>query len=145
MLKVVENELRQEREREESALDRLAREGAQRMLAEALEAEVGAYVERFRSDRDERGRALVVRNARAPSRQVTVGAGALSVEAPCCSRRHRGLSRTQLRHAENDSTFWTAAQIEVDDSHRRTDDADHERSYSTVLRSPTARAGLRLG
>lgn len=82
MLKVVENELGQEREREESALDRLAREGARRMLAEALEAEVAAYVECFRSERDAQGRALVVRNGRAASRQVMVGSGAISVEAP---------------------------------------------------------------
>lgn len=82
MLKVVENEPRQEREREESALDRLAREGARRMLAEALEAEVAAYIEQFRQERDEQGRALVVRNGRASTRQVTVGAGTISIEAP---------------------------------------------------------------
>lgn len=82
MLKVVENKPRQEREREESALDRLAREGARRMLVEALEAEVESYLERFRAERDERGRALVVRNGRAPTRQVTVGAGTISLEAP---------------------------------------------------------------
>lgn len=82
MLKVVEKEQAQEISREESALDRLAREGARRMLEEALEAEVAAYVERHRADRDESGRALVVRNGRAQQRQVVVGAGVLAVEAP---------------------------------------------------------------
>jgi putative transposase len=83
MLRVVENETRQETEASEvSALDRLAREGAQRMLAEALEAEVEAYVQRYGAERDERSRALVVRNGRARTRQVTVGSGSITVEAP---------------------------------------------------------------
>jgi hypothetical protein len=43
-------------------LDEIARQGASRMLIEALEAEVEEYLESSRSERDERGRALVVRN-----------------------------------------------------------------------------------
>lgn len=43
-------------------LDEIARAGARRMLAEALEAEVDAYIETARGERDEQGRALVVRN-----------------------------------------------------------------------------------
>jgi hypothetical protein len=35
------------------SLDDLAREGARRMIATALEAEVGEYVERFADDRGE--------------------------------------------------------------------------------------------
>ena len=82
MLKLAENESGHERKSEESALDRLAREGAQRMLAEALEAEVEAYLECHRRARDQEGHAIVVRNGRARARQVTVGAGTLRVEAP---------------------------------------------------------------
>ena len=82
MLKVIENEAGQGKNQEESALDRLAREGAQRMLAEALEAEVDGYLERHRKARSQDGHALVVRNGRAQARQVTVGAGRLAVEAP---------------------------------------------------------------
>jgi putative transposase len=63
-------------------LDELAREGARRMLIEALEVEVEAYVERHRQERDEMGRALVVRNGRAQERRVTVGSGTLAVRAP---------------------------------------------------------------
>jgi len=43
-------------------LDEIARVGARRMLAEALEAEVEAYLEAAIEERDERGRARVVRN-----------------------------------------------------------------------------------
>ena len=63
-------------------LDEIAREGARRMLAVALEAEVEAYLERHRGDRDENGRALVVRNGKARPRKVTCGAGTLEVQAP---------------------------------------------------------------
>lgn len=82
MLKVVEKKPEDESEREVSALDRLAREGARRMLEQALEAEVEEYIERHRDARDEDGRALVVRNGRARSRSVVVGAGVLDVQAP---------------------------------------------------------------
>ena len=54
-------------------LDELAREGARRMIATALEAEVADYVERFAEERDEDGKRLVVRNGRARERRVTIG------------------------------------------------------------------------
>jgi putative transposase len=63
-------------------LDEIARRGAQRMLAQALEAEVEAYLEAAGEERDERGRALVVRNGRAREREILCGAGAIEVKAP---------------------------------------------------------------
>ena len=63
-------------------LDDLAREGARRMIATALEAEVAEYVERFAQERDESGRRLVVRNGHARERGVTVGSGTVKVRAP---------------------------------------------------------------
>ena len=79
MLKVVEK--RDEREAgEELSLDEIAREGARRMLIEALEAEVDDYVDRHRIERDEQRHALVVRNGRAPTRKVTLGAGTVEVD-----------------------------------------------------------------
>src|SRR5579885_1373744 len=65
-----------------ASLDELAREGARRLIAAALEAEVADYVARLRGERDADGRALVVRNGRARPRTVTVGAGAVEVTAP---------------------------------------------------------------
>ncbi len=65
-----------------ATLDDLAREGARRMLKVALEAEVAAYIERHRDERDDEGHALVVRNGKAKARKVTYGAGTLRVEAP---------------------------------------------------------------
>ena len=46
-------------------LDEIARAGARRMLAEALEAEVADYIEAARGQQDEQGHALVVRNGHA--------------------------------------------------------------------------------
>jgi putative transposase len=63
-------------------LDEIARAGARRMLAEALEAEVEAYIEAARGERDDRGHALVVRNGHARSREILCGAGAVEVRAP---------------------------------------------------------------
>src|SRR5215207_8315096 len=63
-------------------LDEIARQGARRMLAEALEAEVEAYIEAATGERDENGHALVVRNGRAREREVLLGAGAVEVRAP---------------------------------------------------------------
>jgi putative transposase len=67
---------------EGSALDELAREGARQMIAAALKLEVEEYVARLKEHRDERGRALVVRNGSAKPRRVTVGSGTVELEAP---------------------------------------------------------------
>ena len=62
--------------------DGLAREGARRMLAAALEAEVDAYLAAFAGERDEGGRRLVVRNGHARQREILTAAGAIQVQAP---------------------------------------------------------------
>ncbi|WP_043637577.1 IS256 family transposase [Nonomuraea candida] len=63
-------------------IDELVREGARRMLAEALKAEVDAYIAAFADERDETGRRLVVRNGHHQPRQVLTSAGAIEVRAP---------------------------------------------------------------
>jgi transposase-like protein len=65
-----------------SLIDEIVREGARRMLAAALEAEVAAYIAANAGELDERGRRLVVRNGRAEPRQVLTSAGAVEVVAP---------------------------------------------------------------
>ena len=65
-----------------SVIDDIVREGARRMLAEALQAEVDAYIARFSAERDERGRRLVVRNGSHQPRDVLTSAGAVGVVAP---------------------------------------------------------------
>jgi transposase-like protein len=72
----------QERQELTVTLDDIAREGARRMLIEALGLEVGEYIARHAGQRDDNGRALVVRNGKAPARKVTLGAGTIEVRAP---------------------------------------------------------------
>ncbi len=52
------------------------------MLAEALQAEVDAYIAAFADERDEHGRRLVVRNGSHQPREVLTSAGAVEVTAP---------------------------------------------------------------
>ena len=63
-------------------LDAIAREGARRLLAAALEAEVAEALDAARGERDEAGHALVVRNGHAREREVVTVAGAVAVSAP---------------------------------------------------------------
>ena len=70
------------RRRGGSLLDEVVRDGARRMLAAALEAEVAAYVEAHADQLDERGRRLVVRNGHHDPREVVTAAGAVPVRAP---------------------------------------------------------------
>ena len=65
-----------------SLIDQIVRDGARRMLAEALQAEVEAYIARFADERDENGRRLVVRNGSHQPREVLTSAGAVEVTAP---------------------------------------------------------------
>ncbi|MEU7891215.1 IS256 family transposase [Microbispora bryophytorum] len=65
-----------------SLIDQLVREGARKMLAAALQAEVDAYINAFADERDEAGRRLVVRNGSHTPREILTAAGAIEVKAP---------------------------------------------------------------
>jgi predicted amidohydrolase len=65
-----------------SLIDEIVREGARRMLAEALQAEVDAYIAAHAAERDENGRRLVVRNGYHHPREVLTSAGAVEVTVP---------------------------------------------------------------
>lgn len=64
------------------SLDELGREGARRMIAAALEAEVDEYVASLTEEVGEDGKRLVVRNGRARERKLTVGSGTVPIRAP---------------------------------------------------------------
>jgi transposase-like protein len=65
-----------------SLIDDIVRDGARRMLAAALEAEVAAYIDAHAGQLGEDGRRLVVRNGHAVPRQVLTSSGAVEVRAP---------------------------------------------------------------
>jgi transposase-like protein len=70
------------REEPASMLDEICRQGAQRMLAAALEAEADNYIAELLGELDERGRRLVTRNGHAGPRTITTGSGPIRIEAP---------------------------------------------------------------
>ena len=57
----------------EDVLTGILREGAQKLLADAIEAEVAGYLEARQHLRDERGRRLVVRNGHKDERADSDG------------------------------------------------------------------------
>jgi putative transposase len=63
-------------------LTEIAREGARRMLATALEAEIDAFVGQFAEDRLADGRQRVVRHGYGPERKIQTGIGGLEVRRP---------------------------------------------------------------
>ncbi|MEU4411292.1 IS256 family transposase [Streptosporangium sp. NPDC023963] len=65
-----------------SLIDQIVREGARKMLAAALQAEVDAYIAAFADERDAAGRRLVVRNGSHQPREILTAAGAIEVTAP---------------------------------------------------------------
>jgi transposase-like protein len=65
-----------------SLIDQIVREGARKMLAAALQAEVDAYIAAFADERDQAGRRLVVRNGSHQPRELLTAAGAIEVKAP---------------------------------------------------------------
>jgi putative transposase len=72
------------------SLDELAREGARRMIAAALEVEADEYISKLRHLRDERGHVMVVRNGKAQERTVQLGAGPVKMRAPRVNDRRAG-------------------------------------------------------
>ena len=63
-------------------LSELVREGAQRIIRQAVEAELGAFLEEHAAGHDAQGRRAVVRNGYLPSREVLTGVGPVRVQVP---------------------------------------------------------------
>jgi putative transposase len=63
-------------------LGEILKTGAQQMLAQAVEAEVAAYIAAHADQRDDSGQRLVVRNGHKPEREIQTGVGSLKVKQP---------------------------------------------------------------
>lgn len=66
----------------QDVLGGILREGAQRMLAQAIEPEVAAWIEEHSQLVDATGRRQVVRNGYLPQRTITTGLGPVEVRQP---------------------------------------------------------------
>jgi putative transposase len=72
----------------------ILREGAQRMLSCAVEAEVATFLSRFEPETLSDGRARMVRNGHHPARMIQTGLGSLEVTLPRVRDRHRKIRFT---------------------------------------------------
>src|SRR4051795_7917672 len=66
----------------QDVLTDLLRDGARRLLAEAIEAEVAAWIDAHAHLKDASGRQQVVRNGHLPERTIQIGIGPIEVEQP---------------------------------------------------------------
>src|SRR4051812_8392050 len=66
----------------QDVLTALLRDGARRLLVQAIEAEVAAWIDDHSHLKDEQGRRHVVRNGHLPERAIQTGIGPIEVEQP---------------------------------------------------------------
>ncbi len=81
----------------QDVLTEVLREGAQKLLATAVEAEVAAYIDQHADQRDGNGHRLVVRNGHLPERAIQTGIGPVPVRQPRVDDRRTGRDGTRHR------------------------------------------------
>ena len=80
-----------------SVLDQIVKDGAQDMLARALECEVQEFLERHSKIVDGDERRQIVRNGYMPERKVVTGAGTLKVRQPRVRDRRNVIADEKIR------------------------------------------------
>ena len=68
-----------------SVLEEVLRNGARKILQEAIEYEVIEYVQKFQEMKDEMNKRLVTKNGYLPTRDVLTGLGPINVRQPSLS------------------------------------------------------------
>jgi transposase-like protein len=81
----------------QDVLTGILREGAQKLLAQAIEAEVDAHIEAHKELRGERGHRLVVRNGHKDERELQTGAGPVTVRQPRVNDRRMDENGQRVR------------------------------------------------
>ena len=99
----------------EDPLTELAREGARRMLAEALKAEADVFVASFSDDLLPDGRQRLVRHGYGPERSIQTGIGAIDVRRPKVRDRASVLPGSErLRFTSNILPRWARRSKSLD-------------------------------
>lgn len=65
-----------------TGLEEILREGARKLLQQAIENEVNECLELYQDRKDEHGRKIIKRNGYLPKRQIQTGIGPVSIEQP---------------------------------------------------------------
>jgi len=73
----------------EDPLMEILRNGAKRLLGEALEAEIAEFLKKFEHIRDSDGNRMVTRNGYSPERTIQTGLGDIEVKAPRAADRRK--------------------------------------------------------
>lgn len=81
----------------EDPLLTVLREGARKMLTQAIELEVDDYIRRHAGQLDETGKRLVVRNGFMPERTIQTGLGDIPIKAPRVNDRRSDESGKKVR------------------------------------------------
>ena len=87
-------------------LTEIAREGARRMLATALQAEADAFVEQYAEEVLPDGRQRFVRHGYGPERTIQTGIGALKVRRPKVRDRAAGSQSEKIQFTSNILPKW---------------------------------------
>jgi putative transposase len=83
----------------QDVLTDVLRQGAQQLLAQAIEAEVADWIDRRQDCRDAVGRRQVVRNGHLPERTITTGVGPVTVQQPRVHDRRAAGEREKFSSA----------------------------------------------
>src|SRR5271154_2393584 len=75
-----------------SALDEVLRNGAKKLLQEAIEIEVAEYVQRFQELKDSVNRRVVTKNGYLPERDILTGLGSVNIRQPRVKDRREDAS-----------------------------------------------------
>ena len=96
-------------------LTELAREGAHRMLVEALKAEADAFVASFADEQLEDGRQRIVRHGFGPERKLQTGIGSLDVQRPKVRDRLATADPSKkIRFTSNILPKWARRSVSLD-------------------------------
>ena len=65
-----------------TSLEDILREGARKLLQQAIKNEVAEHIERYKNLKDQSSRQMVKRNGYLPQRQIQTGLGAVEIKQP---------------------------------------------------------------
>ena len=115
-------------------LTTILRDGAQKLLATAIEAEVDIYIEPHADHRDADGHRQVVRNGHKDARQIQTGIGPVTVRQP---RVDDGTPRGDRRRDENGERIRFMSEI-LPPYLRKTKSIEELQAPALVAFSPVA-------
>src|SRR3982750_1008851 len=103
----------------QDVLTEILRDGARRLLAEAIEAEVATWIDAHAHLKDAAGRRQVVRNGHLPERTIQTGIGEISVPQPRAAREVHARRLAPLPAADQEPGRVDPLAVPQGHQHRR--------------------------